>query len=47
MRNFLNNLIREVISRVKFMLELRGYDKQKRNEDLWVGRSENINDNGE
>jgi len=47
MRNFLNNLIQEVISRVKFMLELRGYDKQKRNEDLWVARDENITDNGE
>ena len=29
------------------MLELRGYDKQKRNEDLWVARNENITDNGE
>jgi len=47
MRNFLNNLIQEVISRVKFMLELRDYDKQKRNEDLWVARDENITDNGE
>lgn len=46
MRNFLNNLIQELISRFKFMLELRGYDKQKRNEDLWVARDENNNDNG-
>lgn len=41
MKNFLNNLIKEVISRVNFMLELRGYEKQKRNEDLWVAREEN------
>lgn len=47
MKNFLNNLIQEVISRVKFMLELRGYDIQKRNEDLWVARDENNNDKGE
>lgn len=47
MRNFLNNLIQELISRVKFMLELRGYEIQKRNEDLWVARDENITDEGE
>jgi hypothetical protein len=47
MKNFLNNLIKELISRVKFMIELRNYDKQKRNEDLWVARDENITDKGE
>ena len=47
MRNFLNNLIQEVTSRVKFMLELRGYEIQKRNEDLWVARDENITDKGD
>jgi len=47
MKNFLNNLIKELISRVKFMIELRNYDKQKKNEDLWVARDENITDKGE
>lgn len=42
----MKNLVQELISRFKFMLELRVYDKQKRNEDLWVARDENNNDNG-
>jgi len=47
MKKFLKNIIKEVISRVKFMLELRGYETQKRNEDLWVARDENITDKGD
>ena len=43
----MKKLVQELISRVKFMLELRGYDKQKRSEDLWVARDENNNDKGE
>jgi len=47
MKKFLKNLIKEVTSRAKFMLELRGYEIQKRNEDLWVARDENITDKGD
>lgn len=47
MKKFLKNLIKEVTSRAKFMLELRGHEIQKRNEDLWVARDENITDKGE
>jgi len=39
--------IKEIIDRVKFIYELWQYDKQKKNEDLWVARDENITNNGE
>ena len=39
--------IKEIIDRLKFSYELWQYGKQKRNEDLWVARDENITDNGE
>ena len=39
--------IKEIIDRLKFSYELWQYDKQKRNQDLWVARDENITDKGE
>jgi len=47
MRNKIKNIYKELRSRFDFWLELRSYDKQKSNEDLWVARDENITDNGE
>jgi molybdopterin synthase catalytic subunit len=36
----MKKIIKELIDRVKFTYELWQYEKQKRNEDLWVAREE-------
>lgn len=43
----MKKIIKELIDRVKFNYELWQYEKQKRNEDLWVARDENIKNDGE
>ena len=34
----IKKFVKEMIERIKFMLELRNYDKSKRKEPLWVSR---------